>query len=137
MKQLGLASLKKKLDGLFCRFIRLRDIEKGCISCGKRVAFGGAWHAGHYYPRSVSYASLYFDEMNVHGQCSHCNTFLEGNKQGYREGLIKRYGESILEHLEIKKTFRTRWGVFEYETLIERYKKLVKNYESRLRESGY
>lgn len=124
VKQVSIRSQIKKLERVFNDFIRLRDFEKGCISCGKRLSWSGAWHAGHYYNVSTSYAGLRFNEKNVHGQCNHCNTFLEGNKQGYAIGLIKRFGPKILEDLEFLKVI-TRgqvWTAWEYDCMIKFYK---------------
>lgn len=116
-------SLKKKLRRIFNDFIRARDFEKGCISCGKRFSvLTAGWQAGHFYPSSVCNASLDFDELNLHGQCTHCN-MNDGNKQGYRNGLIKRYGFSVIEKLEVKRATsrRVHWGVFEYKAMIAEY----------------
>ena len=41
--------------------------------------------------------------MNCNGQCKKCNRFDEGNIQGYRKGLIKKYGLEKVELLELKK----------------------------------
>ena len=127
------AGSKKKLWKAFSEFIRLRDSEDGvgiCISCGRFVAYpnkSGKWHAGHFYPRSTTYSYLYFDEKNVNGQCMHCNSYLEGNKQGYEEGLIKKYGDGILEELKNKKVTGLV-GVLghEYEELAKHYRGLVR-----------
>jgi hypothetical protein len=41
-----------------------------------------------------------FDYDNIHGQCTYCNRYLEGNTINYRFGLIKRYGKKYVESLE-------------------------------------
>lgn len=125
-------NLKKKLWKVFSEFIRIRDSQNGigmCISCKKPVPYPnstGAWHAGHYYPRSAKYSSLYFDEKNVNGQCSYCNTFLEGNKQGYRSGLIRKYGSEVLDYLDLGAYRPVRRETYEYEILIDIYKEKIK-----------
>lgn len=126
MKQKNIRTLKKKLQKIFHEFIRKRDLENGCISCGKRVPYGQAWHAGHFYPRSTQYASLWFDEQNTNGQCSYCNTYLGGNPPGYVNGLLKKYGKDILTTLELRKICSKRniWTVFEYEAMIKKYSEL-------------
>lgn len=127
------ATPKQKLWRVFAEFIRLRDSSDGygsCISCGKHVAYPnthGRWHAGHYYPRSVTWDHLYFDERNVNGQCAHCNTFLEGNKQGYQKGLVLKYGEGVLEELETAKfSDRGRLLGHEFEAMAKHYRGLVR-----------
>jgi len=125
------ASEKQKLWKAFAEWIRLRDSEGGyglCISCNKMVAYpnpDGMWHAGHLYPRSVTYNALYFDEMNVHGQCHFCNTHLEGNSMAFREGLIARYGEEVIEKLEKAKIMGQgrKWYDHEYKELAAEYRR--------------
>jgi hypothetical protein len=70
--------------------------------------------------------STRYDEKNVNGQCVYCNMHLSGNIQGYREGLIKKYGEEVLQHLEIKKNNISNLGKFELSVLIDEYKDKIK-----------
>ena len=82
----------------FNRFIRLRDREQPCISCG--TTKGVKYDAGHYISAG-SCTALRFDERNVSKQCSfYCNHSLSGNRGGYREGILKRYGQECLDYLE-------------------------------------
>jgi len=128
---MGKASEKQKLWKAFAEWIRLRDSPEGhgsCISCKKLVPYPnstGAWHAGHLWPRSVVYNSLYFNEMNVHGQCSACNTFLEGNTLAFRKGVIERYGVEVLDELEKAKVLGQgrKWYDHEYKELAAEYRK--------------
>ena len=84
----SIPKLTARAQEVFNRYIRNRDKDKGCISCPT----GQVEHAGHY--RSAGhYGGLRFNEMNVNGQCCHCNTFLHGNLINYRNGLVRRYGE--------------------------------------------
>ena len=95
--------LKSRSDWLkdtqvtFNKYIRLRDQDDGCISCGSKSAF--SYHAGHY--RSIGSAGhLRFNELNCHRQCSACNTHLSGNLIRYRHGLIRKIGIHAVETLE-------------------------------------
>lgn len=84
---------------VFNRWIRLRDEGKNCISCDKPMH--KKINAGHY--RSVGACpELRFDELNVHAQCEHCNSFLSGNIILYRQNLIKKLGIDTVEWLEGK-----------------------------------
>lgn len=121
VKHISISKLKKKLDRLFSAFIRHRDYLLGCISCGAKNVPWDEWQAGHFHDRAVSYASLYFDERNVNGQCKNCNEFRGGNKDGYVSGLIVRYGPEIIPELAAKKNAREQWGIFEYEAAIKKY----------------
>ncbi len=74
---------------------------------------------------------MVFNENNVHGQCVSCNTFKEGNRPGYRVGLIKRFGHDILDKLDIARSIKSNpWGVFEYEAMITLYKNKVNELKS-------
>ena len=118
---------KNRLIRTFHNFIRLRDYNLPCISCGRFVKL----QAGHFY-NAGNYASLRFDEKNVNGQCIQCNHFKEGNKQGYTEGLIKKYGKDVLRYLEIKKNNTSKLGVFELNLLTVEYKKKIKELDERV-----
>lgn len=140
-KQLGkrktVKQLDKKLWKIFSRYIRCRDANKDgiaqCISCGKPMQVwypNGKWnqqcHAGHFYNRGSSYRAIKYDEKNVNAQCCHCNTFNEGNKQGYKRGLIKKYGEGVLEYLAVKKSNRVTWGHGVLHFMIKEYQQKLK-----------
>ena len=87
----------KETQVVFNKYIRLRDQNDGCISCGSKSA--SAYHAGHY--RSIGSAGhLRFNEHNCHRQCAACNTHLSGNLIRYRLGLIRKIGIHAVEALE-------------------------------------
>lgn len=95
----------KLLQRSFNEFIRLRDRNQACISCGvtnEQLAEkwkGGKWDGGHY--RSVGSAPhLRFTETNCHKQCKKCNKYESGNHVEYRKGLIKRIGLDAVEAIE-------------------------------------
>ena len=68
--------------------------------------------------------STRFDEMNCNAQCRKCNRFMGGNMQGYRRGLVAKYGEQRVLLLEAKKKHTRKYSDFEYEQLIKYYKAL-------------
>lgn len=81
----------------FNGFIRERDFNEPCISCGRHHQ--GQYHAGHY--RTVGACpELRFDESNCHKQCSVCNNHKSGNLVEYRLNLIKKIGEQELARIE-------------------------------------
>lgn len=116
-----LPRLLKKTQEVFNKYIRLRDRDKGCISCGAEVT-----EAGHYFSQG-HHSALRFNETNTNGQCTRCNCFLSGNLINYRMGLVKRYGEQkvlLLEH--VGKTSGVRkWSRVELEALIQHYKQEI------------
>lgn len=82
---------------VFNKFIRLRDAQKNCISCERKL--GAKFDAGHY--KSVgAHPELRFSEVNTNGQCVFCNQHLSGNLINYRAELIKRIGLAEVERLE-------------------------------------
>ena len=63
-------SLMKKAQKVFNEFIRLRDKDKPCISCGRELK--GKFDCGHFWS-SGGHKFLTFNEWNCHGQCVACN----------------------------------------------------------------
>ena len=113
----------KDLQRVFNEFIRLRDVDLPCISCGRYHE--GQYHAGHY--RSVGACpELRFNEDNVHKQCSACNSHLSGNILEYRLGLIEKIGLERVEFLERKDHPPLKLSVEEIKDLIKAYKAKVK-----------
>ena len=117
---------KSKLDKLFSKYIKQRDGGLSffkCISCGQ-VKPITQFNAGHFWSRR--YMATRYDEKNVNGQCVYCNFHLKGNIQGYANGLMKKYGQNILEYLDIKRNNTCKMGAFEFDLLIEEYKGKLK-----------
>ena len=114
------SELKKIAITKFNLWIRERDKELGCISCGSYNQI----QAGHYYSAG-HYEMLRFNEDNVHSQCLRCNYFLSGNLTHYRENLINKIGIERVEQLDIlaKINKRQRTKVYDRFTLIEIIKK--------------
>jgi len=81
----------------FNAYIRERDADLPCISCGTYTA--GQYHAGHYRTTKAA-PELRFDEANVNKQCAQCNNFDSGNIVEYRINLIKRIGQAEVDRLE-------------------------------------
>lgn len=127
--QRTLPQLKAFAQTAFNGFIRARDAEKLCISCGSSMqsaTIGGAFDCGHY--RSVGSAPhMRFVEDNAHGQCKHCNRHLAGNHVAYRAGLVTRIGLRALELIESDQTLRkyTREGLIE---LARHYNQLAREF---------
>jgi len=112
------------------KYVRLRDVNYGCISCNKPATWGGQWHAGHY--RSVgSNTYLRFHLWNINKQCVQCNHFLGGNVGKYRDGLIERKGRDVTDFLET--STNTRRFTREYlERLTAIFTKKAKRIQEKL-----
>ena len=120
----GGTALKKALWTVFSKYIRTRD-RGVCISCGKQDDISNM-DAGHYVPKTAG-LSLYFDEMNVNCQCVACNRYRHGNLSQYALALKRIYGDNILELLDEKRRQTRTYSPMEYQELIERYTKLLKD----------
>ena len=87
----------KEAQAEFNRWVRLRDADLPCISCGRYHQ--GKYDAGHY--RSVgSNPALRFEPLNCHRQCVPCNQHKSGNAIEYRIGLVARIGAEAVAWLE-------------------------------------
>lgn len=114
------------LDKVFSLYIRQRDSVNGvgrCISCNKIIDWKKN-HCGHFVNRR--HMSTRFDEQNCNLQCISCNSFDEGNFEGYRRGLIEKYGEGTPEKLYIKKFNVCKISQFEVNMLTKLYKLKIK-----------
>ena len=98
------ADLRKEAQVAFNAYIRERDRDEPCISCGRSpddttLITGSKRDAGHY--RSTgSCPELRFSEWNCFSQCVYCNRHLSGNVVEFRIGLRQRIGDEALEWLE-------------------------------------
>ncbi|KAA2223027.1 recombination protein NinG [Chryseobacterium sediminis] len=85
----------------FNTFIRLRDRDEPCISCGT-IRTDIKYDAGHFWTTG-GFPNVRFDEDNVHKQCSNnCNFKKSGNINEYRPRLIKKIGIERFEALEFR-----------------------------------
>ena len=110
----------------FQKYIRLRDENKPCISCGTYTC--DEWAGGHYYPAG-HYSGLIFDERNCHKQCNqYCNKHLNGNIHEYRKGLIKRFGIDFVQQLDNDANLqrKRKYDKFELIEIKEKYKEKIK-----------
>lgn len=91
------AAYMKETQSVFNAWVRARDADQPCISCGRHHQ--GKYDAGHY--RSVgSNPALRFEPLNCHRQCVPCNQHKSGNAIEYRIGLVARIGAEAVAWLE-------------------------------------
>ena len=122
-----LSDWKKKVQVVFNKFIRLRDLNKGCISCGTTL-LGKKYDAGHFY--ATTYEGLRFNELNVHGQCVQCNRDKHGNIHEYRKKIVERIGVEGLDWLDNNRYLKLKLSKYELEELFEIYKQKIKEHEA-------
>lgn len=87
----------REAQAVFNEWIRLRDADLPCISCGRH--HDGQYHAGHYRTVGAN-PEIRFEPLNVWKQCAPCNTHLSGNLVNYRLSLLERIGAEKLDWLE-------------------------------------
>lgn len=114
----GLRQIQKQLQTVFNAWIRKRDKDLPCISCGQ---FKDKYHAGHFIAQGFS-GFLRFNEDNCHKQCVGCNLFKRGNLLEYRIALVKKIGEERVKWLEDHRHDVKKWTREELLELLERYK---------------
>lgn len=91
------AAYMKETQSVFNAWVRARDADQPCISCGRHHQ--GKYDAGHF--RSVgSNPALRFEPLNCHKQCVPCNQHKSGNAIEYRIGLVARIGAEAVACLE-------------------------------------
>lgn len=116
----------KEAQSVFNKFIRLRDKNEPCISCGRYHQ--GQYHAGHY--RSVGACpELRFCELNVHKQCAPCNDHKSGNIIEYRINLINKIGADKVAWLERQDHEPKKYTIEDCKAIIKHYKAKIKELE--------
>lgn len=107
----------------FNRYIRLRDLHKGCITCTGQVQ-----EAGHFEHGGNNKYSFWcdFSEENLNGQCTKCNNYESGKLNVYAEKLEKMYGYGIIEKLNALKWKSDEWTKEDLVDIIESSKENIK-----------
>ena len=118
--------LMKAAQIVFNKFIRIRDKDKPCISCGSKLE--NKFDAGHYFS-SGGHKAVTFDEDNVHGQCVACNQWKHGNLIQYQIGIEQRIGGERLIALHEKAHQSVKYTRDELRDLITTYKQKIKALE--------
>ena len=118
---------RPKAQNAFNTFIRVRDRDMPCISCGnneEKGLVGGSFDCGHYLSTGAA-PELRFTEDNAHKQCKRCNRQLSGNAIKYRIGLIEKIGEYRVSLLE-SYNHQPRWRWDDYKRVYDWYSRLNK-----------
>ena len=123
-KLLSLASLKRKCDAAFSRYIRTRDIDRNgdgeCVCCHARMAWKDL-QAGHFISRV--YLSTRYNEINVQPVCYACNVLRSGNLAEMAAWLQRTYGMGVIETLLAEKRKTVKFSRDDYTSMIERFSK--------------
>lgn len=115
-----------KLDRIFSKYIRLRDVMPNgyfmCISCGQIKPFDKA-DCGHFFSRT--HMATRYDEDNCNAECSACNRFSADHIATYQINLVRKIGQKRFEKLVWKHNSIKKWCDFELEEMIDYYNKQV------------
>ena len=139
------AKLKKELDSLCSKYVRLRD-DYTCVVCGIRNpvwTMGDPTSAscGHIITRGAG--SLRFDvrpDGNLHTQCSRCNSIHGGKNFRIRQNAdqwpyvkwyIDKFGMDRWEQLREEGKQDGHWGKGDLEIRIEEMKIALKALEDK------
>lgn len=123
----------KTLQKIFNKFIRLRDAEYPCISCGRHnppfFPRKGRWDAGHF--RSVGgNPELRFEEKNCFKECVFCNTKDSEHLIKYQDNLVRIFGQARVDWLKGPHDAK-HYNVPELQDMIKEYRRKNKELELR------
>lgn len=121
-KQKDKSKLREKAQTSFNAYIRERDKDLPCISCGHTG--NRKWNAGHFKSAGQN-PQLRFNELNVNKQCELCNCYKSGNLAEYRTNLIKKIGLENVEALESDRSTK-KYTEKDYQDIIVKYKTKLK-----------
>ena len=134
MKKPTVATLKKKADTWFSKYVRYRDAQKRgeeyyapCITCDKWLPIK-QMHAGHFQSRRHN--STRYDDENVNAQCAACNTYNQGEQFKYAKALDLKYGDGTADKLEVLAQQYHKLTIQELEEIISEAKNNISHYES-------
>ena len=120
-------------DGIFSKYIRLRDSVDGrvhCFICGKGMSIDEAT-AGHFIKRR--HLATRYDERNVHALCSYCNGMEECQptvSDLHHQRMREKYGQQVLDELY----FRSRQP---FKLTKADLKEIVKTYKTKIKKHGH
>jgi hypothetical protein len=120
---------KKRAWDEFTKFIKIRDALNStgnkervkCCTCNTEYPVKGM-HGGHFNPGRHN--SILFEERGVHAQCYYCNIQRRGAPREYDKFMKIRYGQEVIDELDLKadETKIMKW--FDYKEIYEKYKLL-------------
>ncbi len=111
----------------FHRWVKWRDRNEDCISCGCSLTNlpSRSVHASHYRPAGGNSAVKYHP-WNVHLACSVCNAHKSGNLVSYRAALIDKIGLENVEWLE-SQTQTCTWDIDDLKLMRVGYRRILRD----------
>jgi hypothetical protein len=123
------ADYTKEAQAAVNAYIRIRDKNKPCISCGR--FHQGQWHAGHY-KTAGAHPELRFNTFNIYKQCAPCNNHLSGNILEYRKNLVRLKGTKFVEWLEGKHDSK-KYSIEDLKRIKKLFARKKRLYENKFR----
>lgn len=129
-------AIKTKADWMaeaqveFNKYIRARDRDDPCISCGRfdpPVTRAGQWHSGHFMSVGA-YTELRFDPNNCHKECLYCNNFDAEHLVSYRIHLIEKVSLEVVLELEGPHDL-PNWLTDDLQAIKRQYRKMTRALE--------
>lgn len=123
------SKLIKQADTAFSRYIRRKNANHEmarCVTCGAYKHWKEMQN-GHYLSRKNIHTR--WDEQNCHVQCSYCNEVLGGNLKAYKQFLISKYGEGIINELKQRSNKKTKVTLVQVKEIAKNYKEKAKKLE--------
>lgn len=123
---------KEELQKEINKLSRMIDMKffTTCIDCGRVLK--DDIHGSHYNNVGGN-ENIRYNLHNIHASLGHCNVWNSGNKQGYQQGLIERYGGEYASyiHFGLNEKYRsmhfTEKEIFETIPIV---RKLIRDFET-------
>ena len=126
-----LSDYQNELQKEINKIVRLLDRSHNCMSSGRPTSTP---NAGHVFSRGA-FPSIRFNLHNIWLQSVHDNVHLSGNFNGFKKGLIDKFGVSYFEYIE---SLRAEYPVLKLnKDELTEAKALCKEIIKELQEEGY
>lgn len=126
VKKKTTAQLKKELDTVFSKYIRLKYADKNgfcvCYTCGAKKHWKDIQN-GHFIPRNILITR--WSENNCRPQCVGCNVFGNGKMLDFEDHLVKELGGKSVDKLKASRFKIIKLDTNWYLEKIEHYKKEI------------
>jgi hypothetical protein len=130
LKLKPLSYWEKRAERVVNLYVRLRDHDRGCISCDKPATWDGQWHCSHF--RSVGAASaVRYHLWNLAKACSQCNNYKSGNLSEYEPRLRAKIGDAKVDWLRTQNQV-TRYSREYLQRLHDVFAKKCRRLEKRI-----
>lgn len=106
-------------------YIRLRDKDLPCVSCGCYYNELNYQQAGHF-KNDGNHAMVRYHEDNIHGQCVRCNMHKSGEEKPYEVEIRKRIGDERVDHILAVAFDVKDYTIEELKEIAEKYKRMTK-----------